>query len=184
MGSGAPIARRLLEGQLVEIRADRLAFDKAEAADLLAAHRVVLDDSDLATLLDRTEGWAAGLRLAALSLSHADDPGSSSRPSPVTADPSPTTWSRRCCAGLTPTSMTSCWPRRLSPNSRSKPLPHCLVDRTQAPSWSACPGQTSDDAHGHVATHVPLSRLAAQLPVSRVRRSEPGCLPRVARSRR
>ena len=31
---------------------------------------------------------------------------------------------------------------------------------------------------------VPLSRLAAQLPVSRVRRSEPGCLPRVARSRR
>jgi LuxR family maltose regulon positive regulatory protein len=57
-----------LEGQLTEIRAPDLRFDAAEAAALLARSGVELAEKDVALLYDRTEGWAAGLRLAAIAL--------------------------------------------------------------------------------------------------------------------
>ena len=57
-----------LAGELAEIRAADLRFSKAETRELLAASGVVLSDQALATLHERTEGWAAGLRLAAISL--------------------------------------------------------------------------------------------------------------------
>ena len=66
--------RLRLEGELTEIRADDLRFTLAEARELLAAARVRLTDPALALLVDRTEGWAAGLRLAALSLAGHPDP--------------------------------------------------------------------------------------------------------------
>jgi LuxR family maltose regulon positive regulatory protein len=66
--------RLRLEGQLTEIRADDLRFSLAEARELLASAGVWLTDSALALLVDRTEGWAAGLRLAALSLAGHPDP--------------------------------------------------------------------------------------------------------------
>lgn len=53
-----------LDGRLREIRYDDLAFDEAEAAELAANHGVELTDEDVGTLCARTEGWAAGLRLA------------------------------------------------------------------------------------------------------------------------
>ncbi|WP_433271108.1 AAA family ATPase [Actinosynnema sp. CS-041913] len=55
-------------GRLHEIGAEDLAFTEREAAELLRAHRVVLSPEDLAVLLRRTRGSAAGLRLAATSL--------------------------------------------------------------------------------------------------------------------
>jgi LuxR family transcriptional regulator, maltose regulon positive regulatory protein len=65
--------RLRLEGELTEIRADDLRFTVAEARALFATAGVELTDPALALLVDRTEGWAAGLRLAALSLAgHAD----------------------------------------------------------------------------------------------------------------
>jgi LuxR family maltose regulon positive regulatory protein len=65
--------RLRLEGELTEIRADDLRFSPAEAGALFKAAGVELADPALALLVDRTEGWAAGLRLAALSLAgHAD----------------------------------------------------------------------------------------------------------------
>jgi len=67
--------RLRLEGELAEIRTDDLRFTVAEAAELFAAAGVELDDPSLAKLHDRTEGWAAGLRLAALSLAGHPDPG-------------------------------------------------------------------------------------------------------------
>src|SRR6516165_277457 len=67
--------RLRLEGELAEIRTDDLRFTRAEAAELFAAAGVELDDPSLAKLHDRTEGWAAGLRLAALSLAGHPDPG-------------------------------------------------------------------------------------------------------------
>jgi len=66
--------RLRLEGELTEIRAAHLRFSLAEAGELFAAAGVELPSSALASLHARTEGWAAGLRLAALSLAGHPDP--------------------------------------------------------------------------------------------------------------
>jgi LuxR family maltose regulon positive regulatory protein len=66
--------RLRLEGELTEIRADDLRFSLAEARELLAAAGVELAGPALGMLYERTEGWAAGLRLAALSLAGHPDP--------------------------------------------------------------------------------------------------------------
>jgi LuxR family transcriptional regulator, maltose regulon positive regulatory protein len=57
-----------LAGQLAEIRAPELRFTEDETRRLLTASGVTLSDPVVATLHQRTEGWAAGLRLAVLSL--------------------------------------------------------------------------------------------------------------------
>src|SRR5215469_9266811 len=64
--------RLRLEGELAEIREPDLRFTVAEARELLAAAGV--DLPEVALLVERTEGWAAGLRLAALSLAGHPDP--------------------------------------------------------------------------------------------------------------
>jgi len=66
--------RMRLAGELTEIRAADLEFSPDEAAELIAAAGVTLTTEDLARLHERTEGWAAGLRLAAMSLSRHDAP--------------------------------------------------------------------------------------------------------------
>ncbi len=63
-----PLARWRLQGSLVELRADALRFDRDEARALLAGMGVGLDPDVLAVLVARTEGWGAGLQLAALGL--------------------------------------------------------------------------------------------------------------------
>jgi len=60
-----PFHRPRLRNQLVEVRSGELSFTAGEAADLLAGYDVRLTAAELTTLLERTEGWAAGLRLAA-----------------------------------------------------------------------------------------------------------------------
>jgi LuxR family transcriptional regulator, maltose regulon positive regulatory protein len=71
-----PLQRLRLSGQLVQVRAADLAFSVDEAAELLAAceDQPPLSEDDLALLHARTEGWAAGLGLAALSLKGQPDP--------------------------------------------------------------------------------------------------------------
>jgi LuxR family transcriptional regulator, maltose regulon positive regulatory protein len=66
--------RLRLVGELAEIRAADLRFTAAEAGMLLAAAGAELPAPALAVLLERTEGWAAGLRLAALALARHPDP--------------------------------------------------------------------------------------------------------------
>ena len=66
--------RLRLEGELTEIRAVDLRFTETEARELLQAAGVKLAERTLAMLYERTEGWAAGLRLAALSLAGHPDP--------------------------------------------------------------------------------------------------------------
>jgi len=68
------LTRLRLDGRLGEIRNDSLAFDLAEACDLLAAHGVRLHRTQAQALWQRTEGWAAGLRLAACALHGQADP--------------------------------------------------------------------------------------------------------------
>jgi LuxR family maltose regulon positive regulatory protein len=70
-----PIGRLRVRRQLVEVRAADLRFTDDEASALLAdALGFDLDAADLARLQERTEGWAAGLHLAALSLGGREDP--------------------------------------------------------------------------------------------------------------
>jgi LuxR family transcriptional regulator, maltose regulon positive regulatory protein len=68
-----PLARLRARGQLTEIRAAELRFTPAEAAELLQHAASALPDASVAALAARTEGWAAGLQLAALSLRGQDD---------------------------------------------------------------------------------------------------------------
>ena len=63
-----PLARWRAQGQVHEIGVADLRLDERESASLLESVGVELDESELSELTDRTEGWAAGLYLAALSM--------------------------------------------------------------------------------------------------------------------
>jgi len=63
-----------LAGELAEIRAADLRFSERETSELLDASGIALSAAGAALLHQRTEGWAAGLRLAAISLTGHPDP--------------------------------------------------------------------------------------------------------------
>jgi LuxR family maltose regulon positive regulatory protein len=63
-----------LAGELAEIRAADLRFSERETRELLEASGTALSGADAALLYQRTEGWAAGLRLAAILLAGHPDP--------------------------------------------------------------------------------------------------------------
>ena len=69
-----PLARLRARGQLLELRAADLRFTAAEAAEFLnQVMGLGLSAPDVAALEDRTEGWIAGLQLAALSMQNHQD---------------------------------------------------------------------------------------------------------------
>ena len=69
-----PLGRLRATGALTEVRASDLRFTLNEAGALLNdTLGLGIADLDLSTLEDRTEGWVAGLHLAALSLKNASD---------------------------------------------------------------------------------------------------------------
>ncbi len=69
-----PLARLRAQGQLTELRAADLRFTATEAADFLnQVMDLHLAAADIAILEARTEGWIAGLQLAALSLEGQQD---------------------------------------------------------------------------------------------------------------
>jgi LuxR family transcriptional regulator, maltose regulon positive regulatory protein len=63
-----------LAGDLAEIRAADLRFTEHETRQFLEAAGIALSEAGVARLHQRTEGWAAGLRLAAMSLASSPDP--------------------------------------------------------------------------------------------------------------
>ncbi|HEY9291252.1 MAG TPA: AAA family ATPase [Microlunatus sp.] len=62
-----------LRGDLQSVTGGDLAFTEPEARELFTTLDLEVTDEDLVRLLARTEGWAAGLRLAAVSLSRSAD---------------------------------------------------------------------------------------------------------------
>jgi LuxR family transcriptional regulator, maltose regulon positive regulatory protein len=66
--------RLRLAGELAEIRAADLRFSERETRELLDASGIALSAAGAALLHQRTEGWAAGLRLAVISLTGHPDP--------------------------------------------------------------------------------------------------------------
>ena len=63
-----PVPRLRAQGGLVEVGVDELAMDGREAWSLLVAAGVALEEHDVQELVERTEGWPAGLYLAALAI--------------------------------------------------------------------------------------------------------------------
>jgi LuxR family maltose regulon positive regulatory protein len=69
-----PLARLRVRGQLTELRAPDLRFSVSEATEFLnQVMGLGLSSDDVAVLEDRTEGWIAGLQLAAISMQESDD---------------------------------------------------------------------------------------------------------------
>ena len=72
-----PLARLRARGQLTELRAADLRFTSSEAAEFLnQVMGLSLSTQDVAALETRTEGWIAGLQLAALSMQNRQDTAS------------------------------------------------------------------------------------------------------------
>jgi LuxR family transcriptional regulator, maltose regulon positive regulatory protein len=70
------LPRLRLEHRLRELRAAELALTPDETSDLLAGAGLRLPESELACLQERTEGWVAGIAIAAMALQVDDDPAS------------------------------------------------------------------------------------------------------------
>ena len=69
-----PLSRLRVRGQLLEIRTSDLRFTQQEATSFLVQRMgLPLAEEDVAILSERTEGWIAGLQLAALSLRKRQD---------------------------------------------------------------------------------------------------------------
>src|SRR5262249_27873923 len=68
-----PLTRLQLTGRASTIATEDLALTSDEGIALLDGAGVALDDEHARDLVDRTEGWAAGLYIAALSLRHVED---------------------------------------------------------------------------------------------------------------
>jgi LuxR family maltose regulon positive regulatory protein len=69
-----PLSRLRVRGQLLDIRADQLRFTQAEIASFLnETMGLTLSVNDLSAMEARTEGWIAGLQLAALSMQGCKD---------------------------------------------------------------------------------------------------------------
>ena len=72
-----PLPRLRARGQMTEVRAADLSFNVEEAAAFLGAGMGLrLTEQQVAALVERTEGWAAGLQLAGLALRDHTDPAS------------------------------------------------------------------------------------------------------------
>jgi len=69
-----PLHQYRLTGDLTEIRAFDLAFSSSEVASLMVQHGVTLPQPALEHLTEKGEGWAAGLRMAAMSMAGHPDP--------------------------------------------------------------------------------------------------------------
>src|SRR5258707_172335 len=69
-----PLARWRVRGQLTEVRAADLRFREVEASQFLGQMlSLPLSEAELQMLLSRTEGWIAGLHLAALTMQRRED---------------------------------------------------------------------------------------------------------------
>ena len=113
--SDPPLALARLRGggQLAELRAAELRFTADEAAALLrqgaAVSGVALPDAEVAALVARTEGWAAGLQLAGMSLRGRTMPPGSWRRSPAATVMCWITWPRRCSSSRASRCARFCW---------------------------------------------------------------------------
>ena len=120
-------------GDLLEVRVpEPLRFVAAEAAALVrAVSAVQLDETDLADLVQRTEGWPAGIYLAALSLRGHPSPSPSYGSSAVITASWRISWPRRCSAASPARSGISCAGPPSSTGSRHRCATRWLAQPTR-----------------------------------------------------
>ncbi|MBO1332136.1 LuxR C-terminal-related transcriptional regulator [Streptomyces sp. VRA16 Mangrove soil] len=73
------LRRGRLASGVTELRTADLAFDDRETAALLTQHRIDVPRQTVSTLRRRTDGWAAGIRLAAMSMEKLEQQGEAER---------------------------------------------------------------------------------------------------------
>ena len=112
--------RLRLAGQLTELRGPDLRFSLDDTRAVLRASGITLSDTGLASLHERTEGWPAGVRLAAISLSAHPDPE---------RFVSEFSGSERTVAGYLLTEVLE----RQPPEARELLLRTCLLERVSGP---------------------------------------------------
>ena len=193
------LARLRARGQLTELRAGELRFTPPEAAALLqqvaaapggAQPGAPLPDAVAAALAARTEGWAAGLQLAGLSLRGRTTSTASSPRSPAATVTSWTTWPRRCWSTRASRCARSCWRPRCWSGSAARcvtPSPAGLAarrcwNRPNGPGSSWCPW-TRCAAGGATTTCSPTCCVPAcsrKSPTGGATAPERGCLVRGA----
>jgi LuxR family maltose regulon positive regulatory protein len=91
-----PLERLRLAGLLTGVRASDLAFRSEETAALFGNLNLDLDEAQLERLVERTEGWAAGLHLTRSACSAVRTCRPRSRPSPATTTVWRAIFSVRC----------------------------------------------------------------------------------------
>ncbi|WP_328965772.1 LuxR C-terminal-related transcriptional regulator [Streptomyces virginiae] len=69
-----PLHRYRAAGEITEIRHADLRFTDADAEALLSEHHLTVSPDGIRLLMERTEGWAAGVRLCALAMQRSADP--------------------------------------------------------------------------------------------------------------
>ncbi|MGW6991436.1 hypothetical protein ACWF90_29100, partial [Streptomyces sp. NPDC054946] len=69
-----PLHRYRAAGEITEIRHADLRFTDADAEALLSEHHLTVSPAGIRLLMERTEGWAAGVRLCALAMQRSADP--------------------------------------------------------------------------------------------------------------
>ncbi|WP_030770189.1 MULTISPECIES: LuxR C-terminal-related transcriptional regulator [unclassified Streptomyces] len=69
-----PLHRYRAAGEITEIRHADLRFTDADAEALLSEHDLTVSPAGIRLLMERTEGWAAGVRLCALAMQRSADP--------------------------------------------------------------------------------------------------------------
>ena len=157
------LQRLRLSGDLGEIRAADLAFTAVECRELLGAADHLLTDGDVETLRARTEGWAAGIRLASLSLADEPDPSGALLRLRVTTAPRPTTSSTRCSAARARN--VEFLLRTSVPDRLSVELAERLTRRRDAGRMLAeLRRQTSSSRATRAGAPVPLPRPVARVP--------------------
>lgn len=148
------VHRARLEGRLLDIRGPDLAFTAGETSTLLTANQVQLSAVDLHLLQQRTEGWAAGLRLAIMSMVGVSD---------VSGAVARFSGSTEAISGyLTEQVLT-----HLSPDDRDFVLETTVVDELTAEAVAALTGRPG----GHVDLERTADRIGFLL-------RSPGSVPR------
>ena len=112
-----PLARLRVSGEVVEMRAADLAFDRSEVGELLRLHGREPDDPSIDGLLVATEGWATGLQLGVVEQARAGR-----RPSGCASSPAgharypPPTWLPKSSPRSPESSRSSCCALPSSPS--------------------------------------------------------------------
>ena len=133
------VARLRARGTLTEIRGRDLAFTVGETSELLLREGIALSDESVALLVERAEGWPAGLYLAALWLRDLDEPDLGVRSFLGSARPVADYLTDEVVSALAPRSETFCCAPRCWGGSR----PICATRSSTARTRPRCSQSSS-----------------------------------------